>query len=96
MKSLIPAAIIGILVSTVHLAGEAQFRSPILSRVVDLLAIAAFPGTAAAQILGQITGSMHGISSSLGFVLVISIFVNTAFYWVLITGAVKLVHLKAS
>jgi hypothetical protein len=96
VKNFILAVIIGILVSTVHLAGESQFRSPIASRAVDLLAIAAFPGTAVAQILAQVTGSMHGFSSSLVFVLVISIVVNTAFYWVLIVGVVKLAHLKTS
>ena len=81
MKNLWIALIVAVCVSSVHFAGEAELRSPVLSRIIDVVAVAAFPGTLMAQIISDISGGSSHITASLAFVFMISVLVNSLFYW---------------
>jgi hypothetical protein len=89
------AIFIAVCVSSVHLAGEAEFRSPFISRLIDVFAVAAFPGTAMAQVLASMLGSSR-IAGSLAYVFTVSIIFNTLFYWGALSLVAKLLPLNLS
>jgi hypothetical protein len=94
MKKFWSALALSLLLSFIHFAGEEQFRSTLLSHVIDGAAILAFPGNAVAQVLGMMGRNMPHVVSSLAFVIIVSIVVNTLFYWclfALVSAAVKYV-----
>jgi hypothetical protein len=91
MKRFWAALVLSILLTSVHLAGEAEFRSAILSPIIDAMAIAAFPGTAVVEVLAFI-GKRPWLGS-LPVVCLVSILINFAFYWVVFSvGALIIVR----